>query len=110
MHVLLHYTYSSLVKDEFLDKDFGESSKSLSLRYKKDSLRCGKFCKTSPDEGLAASRGLRFGVPFSTSKLEKKEQYNLQNYFLKKYCHFFSANNTISYYFLLCYFILFILI
>lgn len=67
-------THSSLVREEFRERDFGDRSKSLSDLYKKDSRLWGKFWSTSPEEGLIPSRGLRFGdAPFSTSKLKRKE-------------------------------------
>lgn len=72
-------THSSLVVDEFLDMALGDRSKSLSDRYRKDSLRWlwGKLaCRMRPDPGLAwGSRGLRpTDRPFSTSKLHKGKE------------------------------------
>lgn len=58
---------------EFRDIDFGDISKSESDRYKNDSLRCGRFCKTSPALGDPPSRGDRAPCPFSTSKLRMKD-------------------------------------
>lgn len=63
-------THLSLAMLEFLDIDFGDISKSESDRYKNDSLRCGKFCNTSPALGEPPSRGDRAPGPFSTSKLQ----------------------------------------
>lgn len=69
-----HTTYDSLVTDEFRDIDFGDKSKSLSDRYRNDSLLVGgKFASTRPEPGLDPSSGLLPGdVPFSTSKLKDK--------------------------------------
>lgn len=55
---------------EFLDIDFGDISKSESERYRKDSRRCGKFCRTKPALGEPPSSGDRAPWPFSTSKLQ----------------------------------------
>lgn len=57
---------------EFLDIDLGDISKSESDRYKNDSRRCGRFCKTNPALGEPPSRGDRAPCPFSTSKLWNK--------------------------------------
>lgn len=72
-------TYRSLAMLEFLDIDFGDISKSLSERYKKDSRRCGQFCcSTKPFSAWFPSSGdlapPALWPPFSASKLERKEQ------------------------------------
>lgn len=61
--------YLSLAMLEFLDIDFGDISKSESDRYRNDSRRCGRFCKTRPALGEPPSSGDRAPCPFSTSKL-----------------------------------------
>ncbi len=71
--------YLSLAIDEFLDIDFGDISKSESDRYKKDSLRWGKFCSTSPppegDEPPGSRDDLSAGLTsFSTSNLQKENK------------------------------------
>lgn len=68
---------------EFLDIDFGDISKSESDRYRNDSRRCGRFCKTRPALGEPPSSGDLAPCPFSTSKLfkenEKKAKINQLN-------------------------------
>ena len=77
------YGTASLVREEFLDRDLGESSKSESDRYRKDSRRCGRFWRTRPAEGLAPSRGLRVAeAPFSTSKLQTNKIIHKKGFLL----------------------------
>lgn len=71
--------YLSLAMLEFLDIDLGDISKSESDRYRNDSRRCGKFCRTSPVLGEPPSMGERAPCPFSTSKLEQGKQTNHYN-------------------------------
>lgn len=68
---MLVYAYLSLAMLEFLDIDLGDISKSESDRYKNDSRRCGRFCKTRPALGEPPSNGDLAPCPFSTSKLSK---------------------------------------
>lgn len=63
-------TYLSLAMLELRDIDFGDISKSESERYKNDSRRWGRFCKTKPALGEPPSSGERALWPFSTSKLK----------------------------------------
>jgi len=63
-------TYLSLAMLEFRDMDLGDISKSESERYRNDSRRCGKFCRTKPALGEPPSSGDRAPWPFSTSKLQ----------------------------------------
>uniref|UniRef100_A0A1B0ALX3 Uncharacterized protein n=1 Tax=Glossina palpalis gambiensis TaxID=67801 RepID=A0A1B0ALX3_9MUSC len=55
---------------ELRDIDFGDISKSESERYRNDSRRCGRFCKTKPALGEPPSSGDLAVWPFSTSKLK----------------------------------------
>jgi len=63
----------SLAMELFRDIDFGDISKSLSLRYRKLSLLCGSVWRTSPALGEAPppppAPPSNVEAPFSTSKL-----------------------------------------
>lgn len=87
-------TYLSLAMLELRDIDLGDISKSESLRYKKDSRRCGKFCRMRPALGEPPSSGDRAPGPFSTSKLEKrsKKSGKLVRFLVNGMCY----NNNIS--------------